>query len=594
MPSLTDDEELARALQEEYQRDYEASRTRQQQQPPPTAPSEEIRPVAVQPNVAPPTATVESDEQLARRLEQEMKDEEMARRLSVPAPSRERPRPSASTLMHSRSRGGLYSAGAPVTDAASSPPRSSRRASSRSSRRSSSNNAHKSSRDSRGTSSGRRSSENGSRDRRSTSSGRRASDWTNSAPSGQRSSDTRRDRRGSSSRRSSDADARRDRRSTSSGRRSSDVSGSTGNPSPSRRSTSQNHRSSSRNAHSSSRGRGSAVSPAVEPDFALPVTSVDPPLVSATIVDTSRSASIMNPYVAPAPVMDPYTASTTVPEPDVDVELAMRLAQEERDHALAEQLERSDQEIASRNATRLATSIATNPRRRPWTCRRVAGIVVPLVLIAGAAVVIMLMVAGRGDLSNIPNIFDDDPFAGNPDDASRWKNKGDGLSLEVVNALQEQWWDNFNIAMDEWDAGTPDALMLSRSSAEWDYDCSPIQGKMKVCNGDYGDTRWKGINQVLLSGGWIISSIAKLNEYYLAGASEAQRQYTTCHEIGKNLCWCRLTSEKMNPSADRSLCSFLFHFPSSKQAMALVSHTRTRTFIIKISATAWTIPTIPQ
>lgn len=266
------------------------------------------------------------------------------------------------------------------------------------------------------------------------------------------------------------------------------------------------------------------MSPAVEPDYALPVTSVDPPIVAATVVEAPPPTTTMTTSVSPT-MMDPY-------DTEPDVELAMRLAQEERDAALAQQLERSEQEVASRNASRLATAISSGPRRR-WTCRRIAGTVVPLVLIAGAAVVVMLLVAGRGDLSGVPNIFDDDPFAGNPDDASRWKNKGNGLRLEVVNALQEQWHNNFNIAVAEWDAGTPDALTLTTSTAEYDYDCKPIQGKIKVCNGDYGDTRWKGVNQVLLSGGWIISSTAKLNEYYLARASEAQRQYTTCHEIGK-------------------------------------------------------------
>jgi hypothetical protein len=78
----------------------------------------------------------------------------------------------------------------------------------------------------------------------------------------------------------------------------------------------------------------------------------------------------------------------------------------------------------------------------------------------------------------------------------------------------------------------PDALTLTRSSSEYDYNCDPITGKMKVCNGDYGDTNWKGINQVLISKGWIISSIAKMNEFYLGSASFDQRRYTMCHEIG--------------------------------------------------------------
>ena len=482
MSSAKDDEALARALQEEYRRDYEA---RKQQQPSPTAPPEEFRPVEALPS------TVESDEQLARRLAQEMEDEEMARRLSEEQSAPSRPRPSQSTNMSGRSRGAAYSAGAPVSDEAdSSPPTSSRIHSLRptSSRRSSFKSSEHSSHQSL-----RKNSQNkSSRGRQSTSSGRRPSDWT------------------------------RVHHPNTSSRRASDVTGSTDatNPSPSR----QSNRNSSRSSHSQSRGRGNAICPEVEPDYALQPTSIDPPtIVKGTVVD------MPSPITSSQPIMEQYPAVTT-PEPDV--ELAMRLAQEERDAALAQQLERSDQEIASRNATRLAT--ATGSRRRPWTCRRVMGIVIPMVLIAGAAVVIMLLVAGRGDLSNIPNVFDNDPFKGtNPDDASRWKNNGDGLRLEVVNALQEQWWDHFNIAMDEWDSGTPDALVLSRSTTDYDYDCSPIQGKMKVCNGDYGDTGWKGINQVLLSGGWIISSVAKLNEYYLAGASEAQRQYTTCHEIGK-------------------------------------------------------------
>ena len=137
MSSFKDDEELARALQEEYQRDYEASRTRQQQErPPPTAPAEDIRPV--RPTVVPPPPSIESDEQLARRLSQEMKDEQVARRLSVQQTNSPRPRPSvtpsAAIRMHSRTRRGSYMAGAPVGDTVTptSPPRSVRRHSSHS------------------------------------------------------------------------------------------------------------------------------------------------------------------------------------------------------------------------------------------------------------------------------------------------------------------------------------------------------------------------------------------------------------------------------------------------------------------------------
>lgn len=96
--------------------------------------------------------------------------------------------------------------------------------------------------------------------------------------------------------------------------------------------------------------------------------------------------------------------------------------------------------------------------------------------------------------------------------------------MEVVSALEESWFDSFDLAVSDWDWGDPDALTLSRSFVEYDYDCEPIRGKLKVCNGDYGSTRWKGINQILLSSNWIISSVAKLNDKYLsAGGADQQR-----------------------------------------------------------------------
>ena len=51
---------------------------------------------------------------------------------------------------------------------------------------------------------------------------------------------------------------------------------------------------------------------------------------------------------------------------------------------------------------------------------------------------------------------------------------------------------------------------------------------------DYGDTRWRGLNEVLLSPrqNTIFSSTAKLNEFYLNYESDYQKLYTSCHEIG--------------------------------------------------------------
>jgi hypothetical protein len=67
-----------------------------------------------------------------------------------------------------------------------------------------------------------------------------------------------------------------------------------------------------------------------------------------------------------------------------------------------------------------------------------------------------------------------------------------------------------------------------------DYSCQPESGVMKVCNGNFGETGWLGINELVMrsSNGIILNSVAKMNEYYLLNADQYERQYTMCHEIG--------------------------------------------------------------
>lgn len=55
-----------------------------------------------------------------------------------------------------------------------------------------------------------------------------------------------------------------------------------------------------------------------------------------------------------------------------------------------------------------------------------------------------------------------------------------------------------------------------------------------IITGNYGDTGWLGINEVLKSvpDQIIQSSVAKMNEYYLNNADYNERLYTMCHEVG--------------------------------------------------------------
>jgi hypothetical protein len=67
---------------------------------------------------------------------------------------------------------------------------------------------------------------------------------------------------------------------------------------------------------------------------------------------------------------------------------------------------------------------------------------------------------------------------------------------------------------------------------EYDASCTPIDGLMKVCNHDFGDSGWYGINEAMVMQQEIVSSVAKMNDFYFTSAMEARRQYTMCHEVG--------------------------------------------------------------
>eukprot|EP00588_Corethron_pennatum_P027045 CAMPEP_0194330114 /NCGR_PEP_ID=MMETSP0171-20130528/50629_1 /TAXON_ID=218684 /ORGANISM="Corethron pennatum, Strain L29A3" /LENGTH=365 /DNA_ID=CAMNT_0039091073 /DNA_START=607 /DNA_END=1701 /DNA_ORIENTATION=- len=142
-----------------------------------------------------------------------------------------------------------------------------------------------------------------------------------------------------------------------------------------------------------------------------------------------------------------------------------------------------------------------------------------------------------------------------------WKPNGKhgvGLVLTVANACSSEWNEHFSTAMLEWDRlgedlefyGNVDILELTMKDMEHDVECSQSAGILKVCNGNYGETDWKGVNEVLIMGGYISSSVAKMNEFYLGdengeglgvgvfetkGGLWNERRYTMCHEMGHGL-----------------------------------------------------------
>lgn len=115
-----------------------------------------------------------------------------------------------------------------------------------------------------------------------------------------------------------------------------------------------------------------------------------------------------------------------------------------------------------------------------------------------------------------------------------WPSNGNGLDVTVMNACDSSWTPLFNLYVYAWDNGTPDALTLTTQRIAHEPICEAYPGRIKVCNGNYGNTKWAGVNYLFrrASTGLVVSSTVLLNDYHLKDASLIQRKYTMCHELG--------------------------------------------------------------
>jgi hypothetical protein len=126
-----------------------------------------------------------------------------------------------------------------------------------------------------------------------------------------------------------------------------------------------------------------------------------------------------------------------------------------------------------------------------------------------------------------------------PGDANTWASSSflllPGLRLRVLNALTADWHPFYEAAMSDWENGNPDVLTLTSVAVSADFNCKAedqVEAAMKVCNGNYGKTGWRGLNTCVIMDGTIVSCLAQMNEFYLHDATDEWKQYTMCHELG--------------------------------------------------------------
>jgi hypothetical protein len=230
-----------------------------------------------------------------------------------------------------------------------------------------------------------------------------------------------------------------------------------------------------------------------------------------------------------------------------DEAVALRIQQEFQDAEYAQRLSMQEQQQQQQAQLQLQQQQQEQQSKR-CTVRKI----IPL-LVCGSlvAIVPLLFVFGVFDSSDVPffgDLFDNDwngdPWQGNTtnggptagSNALAWESDGvNGVTIQILNACSDDWQPILAEAIANWENGSPiDSLTLQTRRVDYESRCSDVTGALKVCNGDYGNTQWRGLNEVMINPrrNTIISSTAKLNEYYLAREGDAQRLYTACHEIG--------------------------------------------------------------
>jgi hypothetical protein len=98
-------------------------------------------------------------------------------------------------------------------------------------------------------------------------------------------------------------------------------------------------------------------------------------------------------------------------------------------------------------------------------------------------------------------------------------------------------WDVYvNAAAEDWSTSEVlNATVTVPTVAFNDRKCSPITGKVQVCNYKYGYRGWLGVAQIWLSGKHITQGTVKLNDSYFTLSTyntPSWRAYVACQEIG--------------------------------------------------------------
>jgi len=119
-----------------------------------------------------------------------------------------------------------------------------------------------------------------------------------------------------------------------------------------------------------------------------------------------------------------------------------------------------------------------------------------------------------------------------------WARQSDSFTLQVVDSVTDVWWTELDEALTKWAVAESIDLQITESQTDETtrMNCPMVQGKARVCSGDYGTTGWLGLATVGVdSSGHVDRGVSRINtngSYSSYWGSQSMKNHVMCHEVG--------------------------------------------------------------
>lgn len=115
-----------------------------------------------------------------------------------------------------------------------------------------------------------------------------------------------------------------------------------------------------------------------------------------------------------------------------------------------------------------------------------------------------------------------------------WARTANPFSLKLGDNVSSVWDTHLTAASTDWSVSS--ILDISVVSGLTNpRRCRATNGRVEVCDSEYGNNGWLGLAQIWVSGSHITKGVAKMNDTYFNSApynTPAWRQYVICQEVG--------------------------------------------------------------